>query len=456
MQQDKLANFGKQFQIKTLSCLTIDRSFIRQVSDILLPEFFESDASQWVAETTIKYFEEYKTLPTLDVFKIKLADVTVDVLKTEIKECLRDVFKNTESPDLDIVKSEVLKFCKNQCVKRAIINSVDLLEKGEYEKIKNLVDDALKAGMNRDIGYDFLADIQARYTTNIRKTIPTPWPIINELADGGFGMGELILLVAPPGIGKSTCLMNIGAHAIQRGLNVVHYTMELSEAYTAQRYDALVTGIATQTLKYNIEEVEETLKKRVNGKLIIKYFPQKTVSINAIKAHVDQRFLLGEKVDLIIIDYADLLKASGKAKDSTHEDLGVIYGEIRGFAGEYAMPVFSASQSNRSSGDSEIVVGSQIAGSFEKLMIADFVISLARLNNDKVSGTGRFHIIKNRFGPDGMTLPSKINMSNGQMLLFEETSKEGKAAADDMKSGESIIRKGLAQKYKEIKKVDLG
>jgi replicative DNA helicase len=276
------------------------------------------------------------------------------------------------------------------------------------------------------------------------------------LAGGGFGSGELVIFVAPPGIGKSTAMMNIGAAAVQKGLNVVHYTMELSEAYTAQRYDAIITGIATQNLKYHLDEVESELKKRVNGSLTIKYYPTKTASVNTLKAHLDQMILLGTKPDLIIIDYADLLRGTGRTRDKLHEDLEIVYEEMRGMAGEYGIPVFSASQSNRSSAESEIVTGDQIASSFAKVMVADFIISLSRKVTDKIAGTGRFFIIKNRFGPDGLTLPSKINMSNGKMDLYEETSVQGKETKKDMDSGESLLRKSLLNKYKEISGDSLG
>ena len=254
---DKLSTYGRGFQIKTISALLTDRKFVQRVSDILHPEFFESESSQWIVDTIETYFREYSSIPTLDVFKIKVQEIEgQEVLKTSIIESLKDAYKYLESEDLEFVKEETLSFCKNQCIKRAILESVEHLKGGRYESIKLSIDTAMKAGADTDIGYEFLKDVRLRYTDNVRNTLPTPWPLINDLAAGGFGKGELILFVAPPGIGKSTALMNIGAYSIQKGLTVVHYTMELSEAYTAQRYDAIVTGIATQNLKYHLDDVE--------------------------------------------------------------------------------------------------------------------------------------------------------------------------------------------------------
>ena len=133
-----------------------------------------------------------------------------------------------------------------------------------------------------------------------------------------------------------------------------------------------------------------------------------------------------------------------------------IYEDLRGLAGEYSLPVFTASQAGRSSSDSDVIQGDQVAGAYAKIMIGDFVISLSRKVTDKISGTGRFFIIKNRFGPDGLTLPSKINMSNGQMQIYEETSVQGTTVKKTMESGDEILRKTLSQKFKEINGGSLG
>ena len=451
---DKLSNFGHGFQVKTIACLLTDKAFLQQVTDILLPEFFESDANQWIIETTNSYFRQYKTAPTLDVFKIKVQDIERDVLKTSIIESLKDAYRYLESEDLDFVKSETLNFCKNQCIKRAILDSVDLLNKGRYEEIKSAIDTAMKAGADKEVGHEYNDSVEARYKDNVRSTIATPWPVINDLADGGFGKGELVVFVAPAGIGKSWGLINVGAHAVKQGLNVVHYTLELNEGYVGQRYDAVLTGIANQNLKYNLDEVQSTVSK-LKGNLVIKYYPTKTASCSTIRAHIEKMILIGKKPDLVIVDYADLLRGAISKKEMRHE-LESIYEDLRGVAGEYEVPLFTASQANRSALEQDVIEADKISESYSKVMIADFVLSLSRKVTDKIAGTGRWHIIKNRFGPDGLTLPSKMNMSNGQIHIYEETSVQGKDTNKQMQTGEELLRKSLLQKYKEVSGDSLG
>ena len=451
---DKLSNYGHGFQVKTISSLLSNKAFLQQVSDILLPEFFESEANQWIVETIVKYFHEYKSAPTLDVFKIKVQEVDREVVKTSIIESLKDSYKYLESNDLEFVQEEVLGFCKNQCIKRAILDSVELLRRGEYDAIKASIDLAMKAGADKEIGHEYNESVAERYQENIRSTIPTPWPIINDVSDGGFGKGELIVFVAPAGIGKSWGLINVGAHAIKQGLNVVHYTLELNAGYVGQRYDAVATGIANQSLKYNIDEIQSTVDK-LKGNLVIKYYPTKTASCSTIRAHIEKMILVGKKPDLVIVDYADLLRGAVARKEMRHE-LESIYEDLRGIAGEYEVPLYTASQANRSALEDDIIEAGKISESYSKVMIADFVLSLSRKVTDKIAGTGRWHIIKNRFGPDGITLPSKMNMSNGQIHIYEETSAQGKDTKKDMENGESLLRKSLSQKYKEISGDSLG
>jgi replicative DNA helicase len=445
---DKLSNFGHSFQVKVISALLTDKAFTQQVSDILLPDFFESEANVWIVDTIIKYFYEYKTAPTLDVFKIKVQDISSDVLKTSIIEMLKDAFRYLESEDLDFIKEQTLDFCKNQCIKRAILDSVELLNKGQYDAIKSTIDVAMKAGADKEVGHEYNKSVQDRYLDNIRSTIATPWPIINDLSDGGFGKGELVVFVAPAGIGKSWGLINVGAHALKQGLNVVHYTLELNAGYVGQRYDAVLTGIANQNLKFNLDEVESTVAK-LKGDLVIKYYPTKTASSSTIRAHIEKMILIDKKPDIVIVDYADLLRGAVSRKEMRHE-LESIYEDLRGIAGEYEVPLYTASQANRSALEMDVIEADKISESYSKIMIADFVLSLSRKVTDKIAGTGRWHIIKNRFGPDGLTLPSKMNMSNGQIHIYEETSVEGKETKTSMQTGEELLKKSLSQKYKEI------
>ena len=443
--KDRLSSYGYAFQIKVITSLLTDKSFLQQISDILSPKYFESDANNWIVDTILEYQKDYNASPSLEVMKVKLEKVDHDVLKDQIIAHLKDAWKFTESDDLEYIKDQALDFCKNQEIKKAILSSVELLKNGQYEEIKATVDNALKAGADKDIGHDYMTSIEERYTDAVRHVQPTPWEVINELTDGGLGKGELGVMVAPAGIGKSWALMNIGADAVKKGKTVLHYTLELNEAYVGLRYDSVITGIANQNLKHYQEDIKEQLSK-IDGELIIKHYPTKTVSVMGIRGHVEKCIMQGKKPDVIIVDYADLLRGHGQEK---RHELEGIYEDLRGMAGEYEIPVWTASQANRSALEEDVIDASKVSESYGKVMVADFVLSLSRKVQDKLAGTGRWHVIKNRFGPDGITLPSKMNTSNGQFNIYTDTSIQGQNTQKQMDNGNEMARQMLARKYQE-------
>jgi replicative DNA helicase len=449
---DRLSAYGYAFQIKVITALFTDKMFLQQIADILSPGYFESDANNWIITTILEYHKEYKTTPTLEVMKVKLNDVEHDVLKEQIKAHLKDAWKYTEADDLQFIKQQAIDFCKNQEIKKAILTSVDLLKHGRYEDIKAKIDNALKAGGDKDIGHDYMTSIDMRYTEAVRFTKETPWEVINELTDGGLGKGELGVFVAPAGIGKSWGLINIGANAVKKGLTVIHYTLELNEAYVGLRYDSVITGIANQNLKHYQSQVKEELEK-LDGELIIKYYPTKTVSVLGLRGHIEKCIMQGKKPDVVVVDYADLLRGHGQEK---RHELEGIYEDLRGMAGEYEIPIWTASQANRSALEEDVIGAEKISESYGKVMVADFVISLSRKVADKMAGTGRWHVIKNRFGPDGITLPSKMNTSNGQIHIYADTSVQGKETQKQMDKGEEFTRKMLSRKFQEINNSDFG
>ena len=180
----------------------------------------ESESNQWIIETVIDYFTEYSSLPTLEVMKVRLDDVDNDVLKTTIVDTLKQVTKQFEAEDMEFIEKEALDFCKNQTLKAAIMESVNLLQQGEYDSIKEKIDTAMKAGSERDIGHNYNIDIDDRFSESTRKTVKTGWNVVDDLMDGGLGPGELGVMVAPAGIGKSWGLVNVAANAVKKKLNV--------------------------------------------------------------------------------------------------------------------------------------------------------------------------------------------------------------------------------------------
>ncbi len=369
-------------------------------------------------------------------------------MQVAVIEKLKAAWSQLESTDLEFVQEKILDFCKNQVLKTAIIDSVDLLESGEYDAIKGLIDEAMKAGAPRDIGHDYVTGLTERLTKATRETLSTPWDALTELMDGGLAGGELGVVVAPAGIGKSWILQAMAASAVKGGLNVVYYTLELNETYVGTRFDTIFSHVPTANIKYHQEEVEKVISS-LTGTMTIKYYPQRSVGVNGLMAHMKQLELQQIKPDLIIVDYADLLKDSSGQKDLRFQ-LRRIYEDLRGMAGELQLPIWTASQASRSSLEEDIIEAGKIAEDYSKIMTADFVMSISRKVEDKIADTGRCHIIKNRFGRDGCTLPMKINTDSGTFEMYEETSHNGQQQQTKMDNKEEYKKQMLSKKYKML------
>ena len=448
MESENFNEFGPTFQSKIISSLLSDNKFIQTISDILEPAYFDSDANKWLTKEIAKYFMEFRKAPTLEVLKIKITQMDDDVLKVSIVENLKEAWRNIEATDLEFVKQETLGFCKNQVIKESIMESVNLLEQKKYDEIKVIIDAAMKAGSERDLGHDYIISLEERLTDSVRNTLPTPWDAVTTVMDGGLGGGELGVLVAPAGIGKSWCLQSLGAHLVRQGKTVVHYTLELNANYVGLRYDTVFSGITTSNVKFYQEEVQKVIDT-LTGKLIIKYYPTRSATVNTIAAHLKQMEIQEIKPDVVIVDYADILKPTTFYKEKRHST-GETYENLRGMAGEFNIPVWTASQANRSSLEEEVIDATKIAEDYSKVMTADFVMSVSRKVEDKIANTGRFHVIKNRFGIDGITFPASINTNTGLIQVHEASTIGGKDAQGKMNNSEEYLRKTLSQKYKDM------
>lgn len=447
---ETLTQFGTSFQSKIIASLMCDVKFIQTISDILEPTMFDSDSDKWLVKHIRKYFYEYKKQPTLEVIKYKIDEIDNDVLKSGVVEKLRDVWKHIEATDLEFVQSETLGFCKNQTLKNAILESVEMLENKDYDGIKSTIDNAMKAGTTRDLGHDYIPSLETRLSESARITVKTPWDVINDITDGGLGAGELGVVVAPAGIGKSWTLQALGSEVIKQGKTVVHYSLELNENYVGLRYDSIFSGVTTANIKYHKEEIEKQLSK-LPGKLLIKYFPTKAASVQTLGSHLKQIELSGVDIDMVIVDYADILMPTGNFKEKRHA-IGNIYEDLRGLAGELEIPIWTASQANRSALEEDVIGADKVAEDYSKVMTADFVMSMSRKVEDKIANTGRFHVIKNRFGIDGVTYPSTINTNIGVVKIHEGSSQFGKETQDKMNNSSEFLRQELANKYKDMEK----
>ena len=443
-----LNQYGPHFQIKVLSSLLTHKEFLLNIHDILSDEYFDNQAHKWIIKEVMKYYGKYHTTPSMDVLKVELQRVTNDVLKVSIKEQLKSAYEASDE-DLEYVQEEFVSFCKNQQLKKALLTSVDFLNAGDYDSIRSMINNAIKAGEDRNVGHEYEKDIESRYRENARNVIPFPWKSFNDITQGGYGSGDLVLIFGNPKGGKSWATIAMAAEAVKLGYNIVYYALELGENYVGKRFDACFTGIPVDEVINNRNKIEETVSQ-LPGKLVIKEYSPKRATLSTIESHLEK---LDFKPDAIFIDYLDLL-SNRKTRSERKDDIDDVYTDAKGLAKELKIPIISPSQANRSGAEKAILESSHIAGSFDKIMIGDIVISLSRGRKDRLEGTGRWHFMGNRYGKDGCTFFSpKIDTSMGYFEIDEEEMDEDEitAVAKTQKQDIEVSeKKFLKEKFFEL------
>ena len=445
------SKFGKAFQEGLAQLIMEQRAFADQIQEVLSIDFFELKYLQAFARKIFEFKTKYDVHPSKDAMLSVLRSELDDENPATQKQT-RDFFARIYKSEIEVggeeyIKETALDFCRKQKLKEAMIKSVGLLEASSFDEISSVINDALKLGSNTDFGYDYKADFEERFMIKARNPISTGWQIIDSHCKGGLGIGELGVVIAPTGAGKSMVLVHLGAEALKQGKTVVHYTLELGPTVIASRYDSCLTGIPLPQLFSCKEGIYETVKD-LEGQLIVKEYPTKTASPNVIRSHLERLRQRDIKPDLIIVDYADLLRPNVIRKEKRHE-LETIYEDLRGIAQEFKCPCYTASQTNRSGLNAEVITMESISEAFNKCFVADFIFSVSRTVEDKNTNGGRVFLAKNRNGPDGIIYPIFMDTARVKIKVLPQ---DGTTVEQIVVQSAAQQGKQLREKYKEFRK----
>lgn len=421
-------NFGKSFQEKILQALMCDHQWAAQMMEVVKVDYFDVSYLKYLFSIFSRYHAQYRCFPTLQLLvtmaRDELKEGNDEIMCHQIVEYITRVRSNPNINDLPYVKDKSLNFCKNQALKDALEHAVDLVQEERYETIVDVVKEAITVGTPNTTGMDFFEDIEKRYRLEDRHVIPTGIPQLDskEIMNGGLGKGEIGVIIAPTGVGKSHWLVNLGANAMRAGKNVLYYTFELREEKVGLRFDSNFCRVSTTDILEEKEFVDETYKgfEGKLGRLIIKEYPTNSASVLTIRSHIEKLAITKSFVpDLLIVDYADIMRST-RQYDSLRHELKLVYEELRGLGMELGIPVWTASQSNRESTDSDIVGLDKISESYGKAMVCDFIVSLSRKPLQKSNGLGNLFIPKNRLGKDGILFPVKVNTAMSVIEVLDK------------------------------------
>ena len=446
--------YGKSFQEKIFQGFLTDHEWGSQMIEVMDPTFFDVRYLSYLSDKYFSYFKKYKCFPTMQllvsIIKDDLSAGNDVILRDQIVEFLHRIKSNPSMEDINYVKDKSLDFCKRQAFKEALEQAVELIQTDKFESVVTLMKQAVAVGMPNSTGHDFFEDAESRFIKVRRQACPTGLTRLDEkdILRGGLGRGEIGVITANTGVGKSHFLVAVGANAMRAGKNVIHYTFELSEHAVGLRYDSNLCDMPSNDVQDNKERVLKRYNDDDLGRLIIKEYPTGSASVLTIRNHIEKLMLKGFVPSLVIIDYADIMRST-RAYDSLRHELKLIYEELRNLSMDMNIPIWTASQANRDSAKSDIVGLENMSEAYGKAMVADVVISLSRKAMEKSTGAGRLFVAKNRAGKDGLVFPIHIDTSMSKITILDES----QLTLDEaVKQDENEMKNLLKEKWRQVSK----
>ena len=440
MAEKNFGNLGFSFQQSLIKSIIEDKKYAETIIDVLESRYFENVSFKFIMENVKELFKTYNTIPNYDTVAQKImAEGGNDSTKhVDTLEAIKNLDVNTE-----YVQDTALNFCKQQNLKKKLKDVHNIIDNGEFEsynKIEEIIQKALQVGLINDDGTDVFEDIDLALEKDNRLPIATGIVGVDNLLEGGLGRGELGVVLAPTGTGKTTLLTKMANTAYNLGFNVLQICFEDNPGNIKRKHYTIWSGIAPKDQPENAEEVKEKVKEaevQSKGGIKLLKLASDNVTISEIKNKVRKLISDGFKIDLLLIDYVDCISPERSVNGEEWKGEGSIMRSLESMTGEFDIAIWTATQGNRESISSEVVNSDQMGGSIKKAQIAHVILSIAKTLEQKENNLATLTLLKSRIGRDGVIFQNcKFNNeylvidtdSQNTLLGFEEQKVQEKAA----------------------------
>lgn len=453
-----LGYLGYKFQTELINQILhpANKKFSDRIIDIVHAKYFDNEYFRLIVAQIKDYYEKYEKIPAVDtletIIKMEVKDV---VTQSYVFEMLKEIH-NLAVEDWEFVQSKALNFCRQQELKKANEKINKIVDNGEfdnYETCAEILREALSIGAEKEDGTSITENIEAVLEKNFRHPIPTGINGIDNLTDGGLSRGELGVVLAPYGVGKTTILTKIANSAYNEGYNVLQIVFEDMTDVIKRKHLACWSGIDLNDLTERKEEVlakhKEVTQNRTND-LRIRKFSSEGVTMQTIKSFVRHEISNGFKPDIIVLDYIDCVESVKQYSDEWSGEGNVMRG-FESMLSEFSLVGWTAVQGNRSSISADVVTGDQMGGSIKKAQIGHFIMSVARSLAQKESARATIAVLKSRFGRDGVVFED-CTFDNGKVHIDTETSQTFLGYEKTQEVKKESHTKERIQRAKELQK----
>ena len=411
-----MRKFGRPFQTHVAATLIRDRSVMNRLHPVVEPDLFDDPILGDIVGAAQGHFRDSRELMTKASLRETLGGTR------EARLLLRDLFREDIS-DPQFVIAQAVEFAQRQALERAVLEQSKRITEGDTDGLIDAFRKALSVGEDMsDTGNWLHRDAQARaeqflHPERVRR-YRTGLVLLDECLGGGMEAGELGVFLAPPKTGKSFILVNVG-YGLASGaepVNVVHYSLEMNANAIHRRYAARIAGKKFNVLRDEnprqfVKELDARQRRFLGGEIVVKHYSTRGAKPSTLRAHLGQLESMGFIPGAIIVDYGDIMRAERRIGEMRHEQAGV-YEDLRGIAGDYGTPLFTASQCNRGAMNKEVVTIADIAESFEKAAVADTLIGICRTDAEKASCGGRLFLAALRNNPMSKIIECHFDLAN--------------------------------------------
>lgn len=393
-QKPSFSKYPEHFQVNLVKLIIEDRAFASQMQEVLELSYFENDYLKIIVDNIFKYKDRYGVHPaheTIDmIFSTQLKEVD-PIKKNQIVSFWENFKKNKNVEDPEYYMKVALDFCRSQKVLEALQKSFPLLKDANIDEFMENMAKSAALGSSQNFGHDYFEDFEKRYEKDHREPITTGWPEIDSVTKGGIGLGEVFVYVAPQSMGKSSRLVYTSCKNLEEGRNVVYFTLEMPEIEIGQKFDACLTQIHLEKLAENKDAIREKLEE-LPGKLRIIEEEYCSTTPRRIYNKVKKLEDNGFRVDLVVIDYADVCAPTKTLKDDDGMVGGVqVYTEMKTLTQRYNKRTLTAAQTNREGAEADIITPKHFEGMFKRFNPCHFVVGFSK--------HGKVKELKTRVGP---------------------------------------------------------
>jgi replicative DNA helicase len=417
---------GNTFQIQLLNNIIVYKDFSSSIIEVIEPNYFDNQYFKLICQMIKEYYAKYEHTPTFDTLEqLTMSEITSAMAQKSILDTLKQV-KDVSDEGSIFVQEKSLKFCKQQELQKVMTKAQSIIDKGDfesYDKLEEMVRGALQVGEVDKGTSDVFFNLDEVLEDDYRHPIPIGVPGIDNLLKGGLAKGEIGVILAPTGVGKSTFTTKIANHAFNLGYNVLQIFFEDNPKIIQRKHITLWTGIHPDDLTENKVEVMEKVKhiqSTRKNKLIMKKLASDTVSMNQIKNQVRKMIAEGTKIDMIILDYIDCVVPDKVLGDEWKSEGSVMRG-FEAMCHELDIAGWTATQGNRNSISSEVVTTDQMGGSIKKAQVGHVIITVAKSLQQKEMNLATIAITKSRIGKDGIIFEN-CKFDNGMLDIDTEQS----------------------------------